>query len=447
MLLGLALSAFIANAVAAQPNERVAPPDTASSTPGREAAADPSPASKALAPATEKNYPTVKFTGAVQVDAGWFSQSPQVRAVVGDATNGVDIRRLRLGMYGAVTDNVDYRLQVDAGQIGRPTIVDAYLDVKDLPLVGTARAGLYKQFFGLEELTSFRFNPFMERASTFLLQPFRRIGVGFYNASADEQFTWAAALIASQNMDQYGGDLADGGAGMVSRVTWNPIYSMDDSYIMGPQLLHLGLDYHLNGPPNGRMRIGATGASAPEFGLFAGTTGTTSFTAPPNTPSFVDTGVIAARLYNLWGVEMAGILGPFSVQAEANFAEVTRFRPGELYFWGGYVFTTVFLTGDHRVYNRQQAIFDRVIPRRNFGTHAGESLFGGAWEVGYRLSYLDATDQNVDGGRLLDHTLAVNWYLNPYVKLSFNYIHSQLWRGVAQGAPADTFAVRAQLDF
>jgi phosphate-selective porin OprO/OprP len=107
----------------------------------------------------------------------------------------------------------------------------------------------------------------------------------------------------------------------------------------------------------------------------------------------------------------------------------------------------VFLTGDHRVYNRQQAIFDRITPRRSFGTHTGESLFGGAWEVGYRLSYLDATDQNVAGGRLLDHTLALNWYLNPYTKLSFNYIHSQLWRGAAVGAPADTFAVRAQLDF
>ena len=53
----------------------------------------------------------------------------------------------------------------------------------------------------------------------------------------------------------------------------------------------------------------------------------------------------------------------------------------------------------------------------------------------------------VDGGRLADVTLGVNWYLNRYTRLTFNYIHAFLQRGVPSGTNADVYALRAQVDF
>ena len=52
--------------------------------------------------------------------------------------------------------------------------------------------------------------------------------------------------------------------------------------------------------------------------------------------------------------------------------------------------------------------------------HAGHGP--GAWQLGYRYSYLDLTDGDVGGGIGESHTLAVNWFFNPYAKLQFNLI-------------------------
>ncbi len=132
-----------------------------------------------------------------------------------------------------------------------------------------------------------------------------------------------------------------------------------------------------------------------------------------------------------------------------------------------YAYFSYFITGENRNYNRKSGCFDRVKPFTNFfrvRTCDGDVATGwGAWEVGYRITYVDMLDglpnatsaATVGLGRATDNTLGLNWYLNPYTKIMANYIFTTFDRydsvgGVATFVPnhtVNTYEMRAQFDF
>jgi phosphate-selective porin len=61
--------------------------------------------------------------------------------------------------------------------------------------------------------------------------------------------------------------------------------------------------------------------------------------------------------------------------------------------------------------------FDTIKPR----TSVGDGGWG-AWEVALRMSELDLSDDDIDGGRERDATLGVNWYMNRWIKLMGNLV-------------------------
>ena len=85
--------------------------------------------------------------------------------------------------------------------------------------------------------------------------------------------------------------------------------------------------------------------------------------------------------------------------------------------------TTVssFLTGEHRPYDRQYGVFDRVRPKKDFAPFKGH---WGAWEMAARYSVLDLSDRGIQGGEGRDFTAGLNWYLYPTMRVMFNYVHS-----------------------
>jgi phosphate-selective porin OprO/OprP len=112
------------------------------------------------------------------------------------------------------------------------------------------------------------------------------------------------------------------------------------------------------------------------------------------------------------------------------------------------------LTGEHRPYDRKAGAIDRVMPFDSL-TSAGGGF--GAWEVAARWSYLDLTDREIRGGSMENLTFGLNWYVNPYCKCVFNYIHSwsesrQIRNGSIIGgtliaSQTDAFGMRCQVDF
>ena len=81
----------------------------------------------------------------------------------------------------------------------------------------------------------------------------------------------------------------------------------------------------------------------------------------------------------------------------------------------------------------------------------------GAFEVAARVSRIDLDDEvddfvgGVRGGVSNNVSLALNWYFNPYVRLSLNYVHAEIdnldEQGSQQGGTVDGVGMRLRWEF
>lgn len=405
---------------------------------------------KALKAATDKSFPTFTVIGVFQADAVWVDQDDASLATFGPIQDGADIRRARLGAKGAVAENMNYFMQFDFGFFGRPTFTDVWLEITHLPLLGTFRIGQWKQPFSLEVVSSFRYTTFMERSLLFqAFTPFRHLGAGFYDYSEDLSRTWAFSVFRT-GQDQYGNSIStDGGWGGAGRLTWLPWY---DEPAEGRYYWHLGSAYYYNSPPRDLVRFRTipemfVGEHAPNG---VGTSGQAIPGVLNGVPFFVDTGPLLASDVHTFGLESLYVRGPFSLQAEWMAAIVNQLFAPVGYLHGGYAQAGFFLTGEHRPYDRKLGQIDRVKPFEDFfrvGTPHGICSGWGAWEVAARISYIDLNDDGIRGGDLVDTTLGLNWYLNPYCKFVANWVHAFLDHPVTGNSDTDLYGIRAQLDF
>ena len=181
------------------------------------------------------------------------------------------------------------------------------------------------------------------------------------------------------------------------------------------------------------------------LGALSGCAGETNTTRNTN----ANVGNANVSNVNTFGLEGLWVRGPLSVQSETMAALVNQAGPNAT-LGGSYAQVGYFLTGEHRPYDRKAGAIDRVMPFSSVGQNGI-----GAWEVAARWSQVDLNDGIVQGGRMRNLTGGVNWYLNPYCKWVFNYIHS--WTEGRDYFPAvtatnihsqtDAFATRVQLDF
>jgi phosphate-selective porin OprO/OprP len=410
---------------------------------------------------SKKQIPYIEVHAVSQMDTGFFGQNHTNIKEFGVLDNGSDFRRSRLAANGSITENMNYFFQMDFSFPGRPTFTDVWMEVTKLPILGNIRAGQWKQPFSLEVVSSFRYTTFPERSVLFQsFAPFRHIGIGFYDWSKDEMTTWAfSAYRAGQ--DQFGDALSYGNNGnyaIVGRTTHLMWYECE-----GSEYLHLGIGYNYVAPQgfNGQGANQPLGAPAASFGTvpeyFIGqnqvvTTGTAGLAQPATaidgTPRFVNTGNFQINHYNLLGLEGLWVQGPLSVQTEGNFLMATRPNGTAANFAGFYTTFGYFLTGEHRPYIRKSGAIDRIKVLHNFIKSESTDEWGlGGWEAAVRFSYIDLNSNDIHGGRLFDTTVGLNWYLNSYAKVQFNYIRADLDRAAFTDSRADIWGIRGQFDF
>lgn len=357
----------------------------------------------------------LKLGGRIQNDYALFCEEGDLERRIGDDfEDGTEFRRARIYFSGTIYDNIDFKVQYDfAG--GDSDFKDVYLGLSKIPVVGNLKIGQFKEPFSLEELTSSNYITFMERSLVNTFAPGRATGAMIHNTMLDQRMTWAAG--AFFQADDFGDSTANGDYDITARITGLPWYEDE-----GRKLLHLGAAMTHRNFDDDMIRIRAR----PEAHL---------------APRVVDTGRFSAEYADIIGGELAWVHGPFSLQGEyvKGFYEGRSRWTGDPTFSAASVQASYFLTGEHRPYKRSAGAFDRVKPKKNWGKDGGP----GAWELAARYSWLDLSDAGVEGGRLNDITLGVNWYLNPNVRTMWNYI----WADPSQGGEVSALMWRFQVAF
>jgi phosphate-selective porin OprO/OprP len=386
--------------------------------------------------------PSVRWTGQVQLDSVWFSQSDQSREVIGPLLDGVSFRRARLGAFGELHELIQYRIEVDFALSGRPSFLDNWVSLSDLGPLGNVRIGHAFEPFGLERLTPNRFSTFMERSVVDLFAPARNTGVMIWNHALDGDFTWAAGAFRSAS-DLFGNDVGNSSAWAgTGRITYSPGFNPDDRRY----LLHFGAAYSVRGVPDGQLRF----RERPEIRV-----GTDQ---QSGVPFVVDTETLETNLYQLVGTEIAVVRNSLSLQSEYVLAPVELSDGSWVGFQGVYAMASYFLTGEHRRYFRTRApfrknngVFDRVIPNTQafVGPRSREYYTPGpgAWEVAARWSHLNANSGPVRGGQMSSVTLGLNWYLNPYSRVQWNYVRPRIDDPELGLSRPHIFGMRIGLDF
>jgi len=179
-------------------------------------------------------------------------------------------------------------------------------------------------------------------------------------------------------------------------------------------------------------------------------------------PSFLqwNTNVIERGPRALWALHTAYYYKGLSLYGEwqSGYSGYAQSRPGatqtRVPLGGFYVSGGYFLTGE--TVNRRS----QVRPNRPFDLR--RKSFGlGAFELQARYSYLDIGDQIFTAGlvdpnlwtdRVSAVDLGVNWYLNEYVKVYFDWQHAEfgqavLYRPGGLQKTSDLFWIRAQIFF
>jgi phosphate-selective porin OprO/OprP len=365
---------------------------------------------KGLQVETEDGF-AVALGGRLHVDSAWYDDDEV------DLGNGSEIRRLRAEVEGVIWDDYEFKAAIDFAGDG-VSVKSTYITYTGLDWFDIV-VGRYKEPFGLEELGSSNDTLLMERAGLEVFAPQRHIGAGL-ETHGDQ---WTAAWGAFVGDDEFlGDDGGDTGWSTTGRVTVAPL--LDER-----RVLHFG--------------------TAGSYKAFDSDEIYTLDIRPESHVTdvrFVETGdILEVHDVLRWGGEAAALLGPVTLQSEYVRNWVDRRDDSDLAFEGYYVLAAWVLTGEGHEYRASRGLIGEVIPRHN----AGRNGFG-AWEVAARYSVVDLADDDVRGGEQSILGFGLNWYLNPNLRMMFNYLHVLDVKNSGEGFDGETpdvYQMRAQLDF
>lgn len=391
----------------------------------------------------QKLKPSANITVELQAETAFFDQDANNITTVGEIPDGSFFRRSRIGVFGELYETVEYRLEYDFARPARPQFLDNWIALTNLPIINNLIIGHFFEPFSLERYMPNRFTTFMERSLADTFVPARNMGAMVYGNALEKRLTYGLGGFRSGTND-YGEDVSfNSGYAMTAHATYLAWYEEIGQDNL--KMLHLGgsYSYRLMGddPVNFSTR--------PSVQM--------NQTGVGGVPVFLGTGDLDdASHMQLFGIEAAWVHNAFSIQSEFIAADVHRKRSVDPLFHGGYVYGSWFLTGESRSYSPssilgrfREGIFQRTVPRSNvFDPNAGIGWTGGgAVELAVRWSYIDLNSNGVEGGYLDEMTYGINWYLNPYTKMMFNYVQPTLRDPVFGKSQANAYAMRVQFEF
>jgi phosphate-selective porin OprO/OprP len=353
---------------------------------------------------------------------------------VGRTDDGIGFRRARFDIMATLYETIEFYCQYDfentfvvdrVGGVARaantPVPTDLWVTFTKVPYVGNIRVGNHKPPISFEHLTSSRYLNFLERSLGFdafiggLNNGFEP-GISAFDNFCNERGTWAIGLFRRNNTI-FGWNTGDGEGELTGRLTYLPFYECEGRY-----LVHVGVGASHIDPDDDTVRFRAR----PPLGNGPAALHTTMMDA-----------IMTATNQQTLVPEFVVVWGPWTFQSEymANWANGAlpvnnpgQFNPKTVFVQSAYMELLYFLTGEHREYSKKSAAFGRVTPRRY--AKWGRDQCGcldcgpGAWQLAARYQFIDFKNSPVNGGLVHDLTLGVNWFLNPNMKIQWNYTMS-----------------------
>jgi phosphate-selective porin OprO/OprP len=323
--------------------------------------------------------------------------------------NGTEFRALRLGIEGKAWKDFKYKMEIDFAE-NTVDITDAFLEYAGWDpmyvLVGHA-----KTTNSLEELTSSRHIDLVERGGfTDAFNFNRRIGVQI--GYVGEWFRFDVGAFGSE-LDEPDVDFNDEGYALSARAVAYP-------EIGNGGILHIGASILYRDYDNDFSERDVRYRQRPHAHISG--------------IRYVDTGGFKAGSDLFYGVELAGIMGPFWANAEWGWLKVkdiTGQAGRSATFSGGYFGVGWFVTGEQRGYD--EGTFDR--PKK-----VNKPVFEGGFGAIALVARVDYVDLNatfgagpcvtaasgICGGEQLTYIFGVNWFLNRHTVIKLNYAHSDV---------------------
>jgi phosphate-selective porin OprO/OprP len=302
----------------------------------------------------------------------------------------VTLRKARLKYSRTLTENWKLKLSSTYNTNSGLELDDSYLVYK-----GWARAlvtiGINDPPFSLESSSSSDGQTFMEKSLAVVALSETKGGGFTFLKRTPTSILNSALILTTPSQD----NKREAGQALIFHYVYSPIT------LHGKDNIHLGgsFSYRVNtDAKNTQFR------SRPEIG-------TTEL-------YFVDTGEVdGANKIIRASLEASRVDGRFSWQAELLTTQVKRDGFESASFWGAYAYVSWFLTDDSRNYNSGTGLFEPLTPK-------SPAFKGGrgAFELAFRASYVDLTDEDVVGGEESNLSLGFNWYLNQKLRLMTNVI-------------------------
>jgi phosphate-selective porin OprO and OprP len=358
------------------------------------------------------------------------------------------VRRARLGIEATVFDYYEFRLLPDFGQ-GKAVIQDSYINVHYVDWL-QLQAGKFKEPVSYEQLIQDRFVPTLERSIIDQIVPARDVGLMVHGQK-----------LFGDRFD-YGVGIFNGGINGGSSPSTSGDFDTNNGKDFAARVAVRPFNSDLFFEPLRWLQVGISGTFGNEKELIVPGT----FRTPGNVPWLqFNPGVAAGGTRTRYTPEISYFYGPLGF-ATQYIHEMQEMRPSltsknvlAVPMDGYYFLATLLLTGETRT-----TFSAPVKPLRPYEP-CHPLVSPGAWELVARLSRLSLDSEIFNAGadqlanpklysnRATELTLGFNWYLNPWVRMQFNWEHSWFGDRVTLGDKSvrinaqDAFLTRFQVIF
>lgn len=355
----------------------------------------------------ERDLFELRIGGLLQVDYRYFSYDSDADP----DKNKFDIRRARLLLTGHLYRRFFYKFQYEFQGAGSRNLLDAYVDTRVLPFI-SFRVGQFKEPFSLEQYTADKDIPFAERAMGYYLTPGRDVGLMAHASFWEDRIYYGVGIFNGDGLDDTVGGDSDSPE-FTGRVVYAPFRNMGIPLWNG---LQFGGSYSYAKADRNNVKVEVK------------TSGLTTFFNVNSAAKFNIIREVDSR--TRYGAELAWAYGPLLLWGEyinLRFSDVrTSDAEFDINLKDQYGALLWMVTGEKPTL--KNGVIQAIRPLRN--------LWQGGWGalgLAFRYDHFDGGDATYEylvepGNSVREataYTIALNWYLNPYLRLLINATRTQ----------------------